>query len=122
MHRILIVDDQYGIRVLLEEVLKKEGYEVFQASNGADALEMLKEYNPDVMLLDIKIPGMDGVEILQERKKREIAPETKVILMTAYGELDAIQEASQYSTALYLMKPFDIDLLKEKVASQLSGE
>ncbi|SFE61931.1 response regulator [Alteribacillus iranensis] len=120
MHKILIVDDQYGIRALLKEVLGKEGYEIFEASTGMEALDMLENIAPDIMLLDIKIPGMDGIEILKEWKKRKIACQTRVILMTAYGELDTIKEAKQYVPSSYLTKPFDIDLVREKVEKELS--
>jgi two-component system response regulator (stage 0 sporulation protein F) len=66
--KILIVDDQFGIRILLNEVLHKEGYETFQAANGIQALEVLNNHSPDLVLLDMKIPGMDGIEILKRMK------------------------------------------------------
>ena len=66
--KILIVDDQFGIRILLNEVLQKEGYETFQAANGLQALEIVKNHDPDLVLLDMKIPGMDGIEILKRMK------------------------------------------------------
>ena len=59
--KILIVDDQYGIRVLLNEVFNKEGYKTFQAANGIQALDIVKNQRPDLVLLDMKIPGMDGI-------------------------------------------------------------
>lgn len=86
----MIVDDQFGIRILLNEVLHKEGYETFQAANGIQALEVLNNHSPDLVLLDMKIPGMDGIEILKRMKVVE--PDIRVIIMTAYGELDMIQE------------------------------
>ena len=66
--KILIVDDQFGIRILLNEVLQKEGYDTFQAANGLQALDILNEHVPDLVLLDMKIPGMDGIEILKRMK------------------------------------------------------
>lgn len=60
--KILIVDDQYGIRILLNEVFNKEGYQTFQAANGLQALDIVTKERPDLVLLDMKIPGMDGIE------------------------------------------------------------
>lgn len=82
--KVLIVDDQFGIRTLLNEVLQKEGYEIFQAANGLQALSVTEQHAPDLVLLDMKIPGMDGLEIL--KKMKEINPDIRVIIMTAYGE------------------------------------
>ncbi|MGY4688388.1 response regulator [Salibacterium sp. K-3] len=119
MKKILIVDDQYGIRVLLQEILQKEGHYILQASNGSRALELLKEEHPDLVLLDMKIPGMDGVEILQKRAEQGLAPGTSVILMTAYGELSMMQEAEQLGASSYISKPFDIDQVREEIQKYL---
>jgi two-component system, response regulator, stage 0 sporulation protein F len=115
--KVLIVDDQYGIRILLQEVLSKEGYTIFQAQNGQVALEIIANEKPDLVLLDMKIPGMDGLEIL--RRIRMIEPETKVIMMTAYGELDLIKEATALGAITHFTKPFDIDELRMAVHAQL---
>ncbi|MFC4767445.1 response regulator [Effusibacillus consociatus] len=116
--KVLVVDDQYGIRILLNEVLEKEGYQVFQAPNGPVALEIVKEKKPDLVLLDMKIPGMDGLEIL--RHIRVIEPDLKVIMMTAYGELDLIKEAMALGALTHFTKPFDIDELRRTVNSELA--
>lgn len=111
--KILIVDDQYGIRILLTEVLQKEGYTTFQAANGFQAIDITKEQAPDLVLLDMKIPGMDGIEILKRLKQHD---ETiKVIIMTAYGELDMIQEAKELGALTHFAKPFDIDEIRKVV-------
>ncbi|MCU9613323.1 response regulator [Caldibacillus lycopersici] len=115
--KILIVDDQFGIRILLNEVFQKEGYRTFQAANGKQALEIVKMYSPDIVLLDIKIPGMDGIEILKRLKK--INTEIKVIIMTAYGELDMISEAMELGALTYFAKPFDITELRETVRTHM---
>lgn len=116
--KILIVDDQFGIRILLNEVFQKEGYQTFQAANGIQALDILKKHNPDLVLLDMKIPGMDGVEILKRMKV--IDPEILVIIMTAYGELDMIQEAKNLGALTHFAKPFDIDDIRAAVRKHLS--
>jgi two-component system response regulator (stage 0 sporulation protein F) len=119
-HKILVVDDQFGIRILLQEVLEREGYQTFLAANGATALELFKRESPDLVLLDMKIPGMDGLEIL--RNLRKLNQTTRVIMMTAYGELGLIQEAMQMGALAHFTKPFDIDELREAVHEQLRGD
>ncbi|CAH1199379.1 Sporulation initiation phosphotransferase F [Paenibacillus plantiphilus] len=117
--KVLIVDDQNGIRVLLMEVFSSEGYETFQASNGKLALEIVRDEAPDLVLLDMKIPGMDGLEILKHLKA--INKEIKVIMMTAYGELDMIKEATDHGALMHFTKPFDIDEMRMAVNMQLRG-
>jgi two-component system response regulator (stage 0 sporulation protein F) len=117
--KVLIVDDQNGIRVLLMEVFSSEGYETFQASNGKLALEIVKNETPNLVLLDMKIPGMDGLEILKHIKA--INKEIKVIMMTAYGELDMIKEATDHGALMHFTKPFDIDEMRMAVNLQLHG-
>ncbi|MDP4084231.1 MAG: response regulator [Bacillota bacterium] len=115
--KILIVDDQFGIRILLNEVFQKEGYNTFQAANGVQALDIVKKHDPDLVLLDMKIPGMDGIEILKRMKV--IDPDIRVIIMTAYGELDMIQEAKELGAITHFAKPFDIDDIREAVRKHL---
>ncbi len=118
MHKkLLIVDDQFGIRVLLTEVFEKDGYDTLQASNGKQALKIVEENEPDLILLDMKIPGMDGLEILREIKK--MGAKSDVIMMTAYGELEMINEAMDLGALTHFAKPFDIDEVKEKVKNYL---
>ncbi|MFD2614561.1 response regulator [Paenibacillus gansuensis] len=118
--KVLIVDDQNGIRVLLLEVFSSEGYRTFQASNGKLALEIVRKESPDLVLLDMKIPGMDGLEILKHIKN--IDKEIKVIMMTAYGELDMIKESTELGALMHFTKPFDIDEMIAAVNSQLGRE
>ena len=115
--KILIVDDQFGIRILLNEVFQKEGYQTFQAANGMQALDHLKKNNPDLVLLDMKIPGMDGIEILKRMKA--LNPDIRVIIMTAYGELDMIQEAKDLGAITHFAKPFDIDDIRAAVRKHI---
>jgi two-component system response regulator (stage 0 sporulation protein F) len=118
--KLLVVDDQVGIRILLLEVFSTEGYETFQAANGRTALEIVKSHSPDLVLLDMKIPGMDGLEIL--KKIKEINPDIKVIMMTAYGELDMIKEATDLGALMHFTKPFDIEEMRIAVNMQLGED
>ncbi|MDF2962323.1 MAG: chemotaxis protein CheY [Paenibacillus sp.] len=115
--KLLIVDDQNGIRILLMEVFSSEGYETYQASNGKLALDIVRSASPDLVLLDMKIPGMDGLDILKHIKS--IDSSIKVIMMTAYGELDMIKEATDLGAIMHFTKPFDIDELRNAVNSHL---
>ncbi|WP_277884428.1 response regulator [Paenibacillus polymyxa] len=118
--KVLIVDDQNGIRILLMEVFGSEGYETFQAANGKIALEIVEKEPPDLVLLDMKIPGMDGLEILKHLKTMN--PDIKVIMTTAYGELDMIKEATELGALMHFTKPFDIDEMRIAVNKQLRGD
>ncbi|SDD19286.1 response regulator [Paenibacillus sp. cl123] len=115
--KLLIVDDQNGIRILLMEVFSSEGYDTYQAGNGKLALEIVRSSKPDLVLLDMKIPGMDGLDILKHIKS--IDASIKVIMMTAYGELDMIKEATDLGAIMHFTKPFDIDELRQAVNQQL---
>lgn len=115
--KILVVDDQNGIRVLLLEVFNSEGYRTFEAPNGKIALDIVRKEVPDLVLLDMKIPGMDGLDILKHIK--QLDDTIKVIMMTAYGELDLIKEATDLGALMHFTKPFDIDELRIAVNHQL---
>ena len=109
---ILIVDDQPGIRLLLNEVFKKDGYVTHLAPNGVEALKIFDQEQIDCVLLDMKIPGMNGIEILQKLKEKN--KDVPVMMMTAYGEQDLIDEALRLGASNYFTKPFNIfDVLKE---------
>ncbi|MFD2616255.1 response regulator [Terrilactibacillus laevilacticus] len=114
---ILIVDDQFGIRILLNEIFNKEGYQTYMASNGMQALEIVQEYHPELVILDMKIPGMDGLEILKRIKEKE--SDIKVIIMTAYGELEKIKQAIKNGAITHFAKPFDIDDVLNAVKKEL---
>lgn len=117
LKKILVVDDQYGIRLLLKEVFSKENLTTIQASNGKQALEVIQQEKPDLILLDMKMPGMDGIELLRRLRKMKLS--AKVIMMTAYGELDMVAEASKLGALAHFTKPFDIEELRSEVMKQL---
>lgn len=108
---VLVVDDEANQRNILKTILSEEGYETHVASSGEEALKVVKTYNPDVVLTDLKMEGMDGIELMEEIKSRRDAPE--VVLMTAFGTVSTAVEAIKKGAYHYLEKPLD----KDKVLS-----
>ncbi len=101
--KVLVVDDEETMRRSLADILRLEGYQVQAVSSGEAAVDLLRKDTFDVILLDIKMPGMDGLEVL--RTVARIAPETMVILLTAHGSLESAVEAVRYQAHDYLVKP-----------------
>jgi len=116
---ILVVDDQLGVRRLMLETFKAEGFSVQTASSGQEALEKIRECPPGLILLDMKMPGMNGLETLREIKK--INPAQVVIMMTAYEELEVVAEAVKLGVKEYITKPCDINELKVLVSEAMLG-
>jgi heterodisulfide reductase subunit A len=111
---ILVVDDELIVRDSLKEWLEVEGgFQVSMAESGPEALEHIKTHGCQLMLLDIKMPGMDGVEVLQ--KAKELFPDLPVVMMTAYATVETAVEAMKIGALDYLIKPFDPDALIPKV-------
>jgi len=111
--RILITDDEEEICITLAEYLEDKGYEVFQASNGQDALRLLKEVRPHLMLLDIRMPEQDGIEIL--RRVRQIDNQIGVIMITAFHDVNIAQEALKLGACDFVTKPVDLNYLDKSV-------
>ena len=116
---ILIVDDEKEICTVLSDSLSQEGYRVFTAQNGKTALQLARKEKPDLILLDIKMPIMDGIEVLRRIKKmkRKIA----VIMITAYGNLETARKAMKLGAYDFVTKPFDLFFLKSLVQEVLRG-
>ena len=123
--RVLIADDEKNMRWVLSEALAAEGYEVFQASDGKEALTAVDEQHPDLMVLDHKMPSPDGMEVLRKiRAKGETFP---IIMLTAHGNVATAVEAMKAGATEYLTKPFDLGELKLSIdkairISELSAE
>ena len=103
--RILIVDDEEGIRSLLARVVDGEGYQSLEAQDGDEALRLIRREGPDVMLLDIKMPGMDGMAVLREARK--IDPDLPVVMVTSNGLVKDALAALRAGAHDYLVKPFE---------------
>ncbi len=102
--RILVVDDERAIRDLLSDAISHAGYEVFSASNGKEALSLIELENINIAICDIKMPGMDGIDLL--KKIRDISPETIVLMITAYASVETAVDALRYGAFDYILKPF----------------
>ncbi len=114
---ILVVDDEENIRLLFKEELEEEGYEVDTASNGLEALEKVKAASFDVIVLDIKMPVMDGIQALNAIKNMN--KDQPVILCSAYGEFK--QDLSSWVSDGYVVKSADTRELKETIKGILGG-
>jgi signal transduction histidine kinase len=108
--KILLVDDEEGIRKVLAISLADEGYEVLTAEHAEEALKVFGEALPRLVLTDIKMPGMDGVELLQRIK--ELNPDAEVIMMTGHGDLDLAIKSLQFEAADFITKPINDDALE----------
>ena len=109
MHTILVVDDEPNYLVVLSEILAEEGHEVFTAQNGKEALEIVKETDLDLVITDMRMPGMDGIALLKAVK--EYNPHLPIIMVTAFGEVEKAVAAMQAGAFNYLTKPFNNDEL-----------
>jgi DNA-binding response OmpR family regulator len=115
---ILVVDDEESIRFLYREELEDEGYTVIVARDGEEALRKVRDDSPDLVTLDIRMPGMDGIEVLQKLKERH--KELPVIMSTAYGEYR--NDFNVWSSDAYITKTANLEELKETIASLLGDQ
>ncbi len=109
MDTILIVDDEKNYTLILSAVLEEEGFETYTANSGYEALEILETTDIDLILTDMKMPGMDGIELLENVKHKN--PDLPIIMMTAYGTVEKAVEAMQKGAYNYILKPFDNESL-----------
>ena len=111
--RILIVDDESEMRLALKATLERERFATVTASDGAEGLARFQEGGFDLVISDVKMPKMGGVELLRALKRR--SPATEVIMMTAYGDIDNAVETMKEGAFDYLLKPFSADILLSAV-------
>ncbi len=110
MSRILVVDDEQSMRDFLSIMLKKEGYDVVTAENGGSALKVIQSEIFDLIITDVKMPGVDGIEVL--RTTKDVSPETVVIMITAFATTETAVEAMKLGAYDYITKPFKVDEIK----------
>ena len=121
--KVLLIEDDETTRGLLKRAIDKEGYKTLVAADGYEGLELFRSEKPDVVITDIKMPKMDGMEVLHSVKEK--SPSTEVILITAHGEYDTAILALRQGTLDYIKKPVDLDQLmlslgraREKIAAR----
>jgi len=119
MDTILIVDDEKNYLLVLEALLTQEGYEIVTAGNGLDALDIVREGDVDLVVTDMTMPGMSGMELLEACKK--IKPEMPVVMMTAYGTIEMAVEAMTKQACDYITKPFQNERLKLTIRKALES-
>ena len=117
METILIVDDEKNYLVILEALLAPEGYEIITEDNALNALRLVRETDLDLVITDVKMPGIDGMELLEEAKEKN--PELPVIIMTAYGTIEMAVEAMKKRAYDYITKPFRNEELKLTIKKAL---
>ena len=108
--KILLVDDEKDIREVLALPLADLGYHVFEAENGEEALRLFKEVQPPIVMTDIKMPGIDGIELLQKIKHEN--PETEVIMISGHGDMDLAIRSLKYDATDFITKPINVDALE----------
>jgi DNA-binding NtrC family response regulator len=116
--KILVIDDEGIVRTSCSRALSPEGYEVASAKNGSEALKLLEGGEFDIVLTDLKMPDMDGIEIL--RKVKEKWPETEVIIITGYQTVDTAVKSIKLGAFDYIEKPFTPDTLIAAVTNALA--
>ena len=107
---VLVVDDDEDTRDVLEDILEDAGYSVWTADSGEQAVAMLAETPMDLVLTDMRMPGQDGLDVLEETKR--LSPETDVIVMTGYASVDLAVECMKHGASDFITKPFNIDHIR----------
>ncbi|HET6891284.1 MAG TPA: sigma-54 dependent transcriptional regulator [Pyrinomonadaceae bacterium] len=118
MSNLLIVDDELGMRQFLTHLFQREGHSIKIAENGRQAIALLRDEPVDLIISDVRMPDIDGIELL--RTARELRPGVEVVLMTAFANVETAREAFLLGAYDFVQKPFDNDLLKEVVARALN--
>ena len=115
---ILVIDDEPDICCLFEQILGEEGYTVLSAHNGLEGIARHAESNADVIILDLKMPKMDGVETLKRIRKTD--PEVMVIILTGYGSAETIRDVLDLNVYEYISKPFENETVRRVVGEALT--
>ena len=120
MPLIVVIDDDAGTRLLVTQVLKKEGHEVMAADDGAKGLALIREHKPDLVVSDVQMPALDGFEVLDRVRSDEALAATPVILLTSLQDRSSMRQGMTTGADDYLTKPFAPQELREAVSAQLN--
>jgi len=107
---VLVVDDQPGVRQLLGIIVTELGDKVWEAQNGKEAVDQVKKWQPDLVIMDIRMPVMGGVDALE--KIKTLRPDLPVVMMTAYGSEEALEDLRRKGAVMCLTKPFDVEFIR----------
>ena len=118
---ILIADDEPNIRQLVAFTLRRRGYEIVEAEDGTTALELIRQATPDLVVLDVMMPGLTGIAVVQQLSADPATAEIPVILLSAKGQGVEIEEGLASGARLYLVKPFSPRELADRVAEVLES-
>lgn len=121
MSKVLIAEDERDIRELITFTLRYHGHEVMAASNGEEALELALKEHPDLVLLDIRMPRMNGYEVCRSIKENEVTKHIPVVFISAKGQEAEVKEGLDAGATDYILKPFSPDQLVERVAQVLEA-
>ena len=113
MATLVIVDDEPGIVEEVRAFFEEEGYRVYAADSGEDGIRVIEQVKPDIILLDMKLPDISGIRVLESAKKT--SPKSKTIVITGYVDQNLIDEAEKLGRDAFLQKPFNFEVLKEEV-------
>jgi DNA-binding response OmpR family regulator len=117
--KILVVDDEPSVAEILTEFFTSKGYEVISASGGLEGLSKAEKHRPDVILLDVRMPDLDGITVL--RRIREVNPCVGILMMSGNSDTEAAKESLQLGAFDYILKPFDFDYLDRAVHKMLTA-
>ena len=117
MPKVLIADDAFFTRKVLKEILEAEGHAVIEASNGKEAVDKFQLEHPDLVLLDVSMPDMDGLTALQAIKG--IDENAKVIMVSAMGQTSTVQESMKFGACDFILKPFRSNQIRELITHWL---
>lgn len=118
MAKLLVVDDEIAICDFLSNYFTEKGYVVFLATNGEEAIRQARERHPDVVLLDIKMPGISGLEVLRRLKAESNS--AKIVIVTAVEDSDVFEQAKRLGAADYITKPFELEYLNSVVIRKIA--
>lgn len=113
--KILAIDDENDVLLIIKTALNGEGYDVLTASNGYDGLALAEDHQPDLILLDLRMPEMDGMEVLQQLRNNEKTQNLAVIILTGISDKRKIREALDKGITYYIVKPFECQDLISKI-------
>jgi two-component system NtrC family response regulator len=119
-YRMLVVDDKANMREMLASTFSERGFVVTEASNGLDAISLVREQVYDIVITDLSMPGENGIAVL--RAAREVSPDTHVIIITAFGTIDTAVEAMRLGASDFITKPFNIAVMEHKVETLFRQE